>query len=152
MEELLSNIQYWGGFPRDASNIINNYWGEGMKNIFLSVAGYYCIAFFLFHLAFWKIFRWKADLQRLSPVNRAIIQVLNLRLLYLLLCIGAALLLFQTDFIETGLGRFILITMSIFWFMRAVEQIVFFSRTNIISWILVVVFLIGSFLFIMPIF
>ena len=122
-----------------------------MKNIVLTICGYYCIAFFIFHLSFWKLFRWKADLHRLMPINRAIIQVLNLRLSFVLLFVGIGLLFFQSDFIVSGLGHYFLIAMSIFWIMRAIEQIIFFDRANIISWVLVIIFLIGSGLFIIPI-
>ena len=117
----------------------------------LSIAGYYCIIFFAFHLSFWKLFRWKADLQRLTPINRAIIQVLNLRLAYVFLIIGVALLWYQEDFIGTGFGKYLLFAFSIFWIMRAIEQIVFFDRTRITSWVFVFVFLFGSGLFIIPI-
>ena len=121
-----------------------------MTSLTLSIAGAYCIIFVAFHLSFWKIFRWKADLQRLTPVNRAIMQVLNLRLTYVFLTIGIALFLFQTDFVGSGLGKFLLFAMSIFWLMRAIEQIVFFSRTSIVSWVFVIIFLGGSVVFLIP--
>lgn len=123
-----------------------------MKNLALSFSGWYCLAFAAFHLTFWKIFRWKADLRQLTPVNRAITQVLNLRLAYVLLFVGIALLLFQNDLLATGLGRFILVAMSLFWIMRAVEQIIFFDRSSTISWVLVLIFLLGGGLFVIPAF
>jgi hypothetical protein len=122
-----------------------------MKSVLLSIAGYYCIVFFAFHLSFWKLFRWKADLQRITPMNQAIMQVLNLRLAYVFLMIGIALLLYQADIIGTGFGKYLLIVMSIFWIMRAIEQIIFFDRSRITSWVFVFIFLIGGGLFIVPI-
>lgn len=121
-----------------------------MGNILLSIGGFYCIAFFIFHLSFWKLFRWKTDLQRITPINRAIIQVLNLRLTYVFLFVGIMLFLFQVELLETKLGKFFLIAMSIFWFMRAIEQIIFFSRKKMVSWMMFVLFTIGGALFLIP--
>ena len=121
-----------------------------MGNILLSIGGFYCIAFFIFHLSFWKLFRWKTDLQRITPINRAVIQVLNLRLTYVFLFVGIMLFLFQVELLETKLGKFFLIAMSIFWFMRAIEQIIFFSRKKMVSWMMFVLFTIGGALFLIP--
>jgi len=117
----------------------------------LSLAGYYCIAFAIFHLLFWKLFRWKADLQRLTDVNRAIMQVLNLCLTVVFLFIGIAVLLYQPDLLETKLGTFILFSMATFWILRALEQIIFFGVKSIVSSFLFAVFLIGGGLFLIPV-
>ena len=101
-----------------------------MKYTILSIAGYYCLAFVVFHLFFWKIFRWKADLKRLMPVNKAIMQVLNLHLTFVFLFIGFAIFLFTNELINTAFGNYILGAMAIFWFIRAIDQIIFFDRKN----------------------
>ncbi len=122
-----------------------------MKNMLLSIAGYYCVAFAIFHVLFWKIFRWKADLQRLTDVNRAIMQVLNLCLTFVFLFIGIAVILYQPDFLETKLGTFILASMATFWILRAAEQIIFFGLKSIVSSFLFGMFLIGGGLFLIPV-
>ena len=98
-------------------------------------------------MLFWRVFRWKADLQRLIPVNRAIIQVLNLRLIYVFLVMGLATVLFPVALLSTEFGMFILGAVSLFWFMRAIEQIIFFGLHSVASIALFWVFLIGSGLF-----
>jgi hypothetical protein len=118
-----------------------------MKNILLLTGGLYSLAFAVFHMLFWRVFRWKADLQRLIPVNRAIIQVLNLRLIYVFLVMGLATVLFPVALLSTELGMFILGAESLFWFMRAIEQIIFFGMHSVASIALFWVFLIGSGLF-----
>jgi hypothetical protein len=118
-----------------------------MKNILLLTGGLYSLAFAVFHMLFWRVFRWKADLQRLIPVNRAIIQVLNLRLIYVFLVVGLATVLFPVALLSTEFGMFILGVVSLFWFMRAIEQIIFFGLHSIASIALFWVFLIGSGLF-----
>ena len=118
-----------------------------MKNILLLTGGLYSLAFAVFHMLFWRVFRWKADLQRLIPVNRAIIQVLNLRLIYVFLVMGLATVLFPVALLSTEFGMFILGAVSLFWFMRAIEQIIFFGLHSVASIALFWVFLIGSGLF-----
>ena len=49
---------------------------------YVMVGGVLTAAFVVFHLCFWKLFRWKADLSRLTSLNRAIVQVLNLCLTF----------------------------------------------------------------------
>jgi hypothetical protein len=118
-----------------------------MKSILLLTGGIYSLAFAVFHMLFWRVFRWKADLQRLIPVNRAIMQVLNLRLIYVFLVMGLATVLFPVALLSTELGMFILGAVSLFWFMRAIEQIIFFGLHSVASIALFWVFLIGSGLF-----
>jgi hypothetical protein len=129
----------------------NNSLEDKLKSALLSIAGYYCIAFAIFHTLFWKLFRWKADLQRLSDINRAVMQVLNLCLTFVFLFMGIAVLLYQPDFLGTKLGTYLLVSMAIFWTLRAAEQIIFFDIKNIISSFLFVMFLIGSGLFLIPV-
>lgn len=114
-----------------------------MKSTLLLLGGIYSFAFAAFHMLFWKIFRWKADLQRLLPVNRAIIQVLNLRMIYVFLVTGLATVLFPVAIVYTDLGKFILGAVSLFWLMRAIEQIIFFGLHTAASIIIFGVFLTG---------
>lgn len=118
-----------------------------MKNTLLLAGGIYSFGFAVFHLMFWKLFRWKADLQRLTPVNRAIIQVLNLRLIYVFVIMGLAALLYPGTLLSTDLGMFVLGAISLFWLMRACEQIIFFGVRTAASMAMTGVFLIGAGLF-----
>ena len=123
-----------------------------MRSVLLSLAGYYCFAFAAFHMLFWKLFRWKADLQRLTPVNRSIMQVLNIRLTYVFVVVGIAMLLFGEGLLASDLGKFLLGAMSVFWLMRSIEQLVFFDAKALVSTALVLVFVIGAALFAIPLF
>jgi hypothetical protein len=123
-----------------------------MKEALIFSSGLFCIAFAFFHLLFWKIFHWKTELQNLNPVNRGIMQVLNLRLSYIFVVVGCIMFIFPESLHATALGKFILISMSIFWFMRAIEQAIFFGISSRVSVIFVVVFLIGSLLCAAPLF
>jgi hypothetical protein len=78
-------------------------------------------------------------------------QVLNLCLTFVFLFIGLAVLLYQPDFLGTKLGKFILVSMTIFWILRAAEQIIFFRVKSTVSLFLFVMFLIGGSLFLIPV-
>lgn len=47
----------------------------------LPLCAIHSLGFALFHVAFWKLFDWPRSLQSTTVANRAIIQILNLRLI-----------------------------------------------------------------------
>lgn len=121
-----------------------------MKTL-IFIGGLYCLIFAIFHLAFWKLFEWKTELPKLKPVNRGVIQVLNLRLTYVFLVVSFISFFFADDLINTKLGNFILGSISIFALMRAVEQLIFWKIEKIgIAFFFV--FLIGAGIFAVPLF
>jgi len=123
-----------------------------MGEILLAIGTTYSIGFVIFHIMFWKIFHWKTDLRSITRINRGIMQVMNLRLIYVFLFFAYVSSFQQKALLSTPLGKIILFFISIFWFMRAVEQIIFFDRKNSVSIVLTVVFAIGGFLYLIPIF
>lgn len=44
----------------------------------IMIGGIYAFGFLIFHLMFWKIFKWKEQLAKIWPANSAILQVENL--------------------------------------------------------------------------
>ncbi len=120
--------------------------------LILSIGGVYNLGFVVFHLLFWKIFRWKEDLASLTHVNRSIMQILNLRLIYVFLGMAYVLFRFQSELIGTKLGQTLLIAFSIFWLMRAVEQVIFFGLENKVSNGIAVLFFIGGVIHLLPVF
>ena len=121
-----------------------------MSKTFLLIGGLYNIGFVIFHMLFWKIFQWKEDLRSISYVNRAIMQVLNIRLTYVFVVFAYISIIHLEDLISTQLGNTILVAISLFWFMRAIEQIKFFGIKNKYSAVLFVIFLIGSIIYAIP--
>lgn len=93
--------------------------------LLVRLGGVHSLGFAAFHLAFWKLFDWKRDLARNSPANRAIMQILNLRLVYVFLGMGALGLAFGGELAATPLGRALLGFIALFWVGRGVEQCVF---------------------------
>ncbi len=120
-----------------------------MKTL-LCIGGFYHLAFFVFHLFFWKLFDWRRDLSSLTRANRGIMQILNLRLMWIFL-FAAYVSFFHADaLLTTALGKTILIALALFWLMRAVEQIVFFKSKSKISAAFFAVFLLGAAIYFSP--
>ncbi len=111
-----------------------------MKTLII-IGGFYCLAFAIFHLAFWKIFDWKTDLPKLNDTNRGVMQVLNLRLTYIFLAFAFISIFFNSDLLTTDVGKTILAMISLFWLMRAIEQPIFWQFSDRISIAFFVIFL-----------
>jgi hypothetical protein len=121
-----------------------------LAELLLVLAGAFDLAFAAFHLGFWKIFRWREELPKLSFANRGILQILNLCLIYIFMMMGAACLLLGTDLTATRLGRFTLAGFSLFWALRALYQPIFFGLKHPLSIGLSVAFLLGTAIHLLP--
>src|SRR3990170_5730304 len=107
------------------------------------IGGLYNVAFTIFHLLFWKIFKWKKDLASLSIINRGVMQILNLCLTFVFLIFGYISIFHTKELISTSLGVSLLLLISVFWALRAIEQVVFFGLKNKVSLIFFIIFLTG---------
>ena len=115
------------------------------------IGGLYNLAFALFHLMFWRLFRWKEDLASLTRINRAIMQVINLCLTFVFLAFAYISLFHTTELLSTSLGNTLLVLIFIFWILRAIEQIVFFGLRKKMSVTLLVVFVFGALIYLLPV-
>lgn len=106
--------------------------------------GAYQFGFALFHLAFWKLFRWREQLARLGPANRGIVPVLNLALTAFFCIVGAAFVGYPLEIASTALGRFLLLATAAFWLARALVQPLYFGLRHPLSLGLFAVFLLGA--------
>lgn len=112
--------------------------------------GIYLIGFAVFHIYFSKIFKWPEKLHQLDFVNTAIMKLLNLSLIYVFLMFAFISFFFTDELINTKLGRALLIFISLFWLIRAIEQIIFFGLKNKLSFGLFIALLVGCFLYALP--
>ena len=122
------------------------------KEIWIYLCGIYSLGFAVFHVFFWKLFRWKDDLQKLSRPNRGIVQILNLRIIYYFIFVGTICFVFPEELGETQLGKFFLAGNALFWAGRTVEQFVFLRINHRIVHVLSLLFILGIFLFATPAF
>ncbi len=122
-----------------------------MKTLII-IGGFLWLAVFLFHVLFWNIFDWKRDLNNLTDVNKAVMQVLNLSLMVVFL-IFAYISIFHTDeLLTTGLGKSILVGIVLFGVFRAIEQVIFFDLKQVRSKVVLFVALLGTMLYLIPLF
>ena len=115
--------------------------------VLLWLCAVHSLGFALFHVAFWKLFDWPRSLRSTTLANRAIIQILNTRLIWVLLCVTAALALLPGEIIGTRLGRALLAAMALFWVGRTIEQFIFLRINDRRVHVLTALFLLGAVLF-----
>ena len=116
----------------------------------LLLCALHSFAFTAFHLAFWRLFGWKRELAKVGLATRAIVQILNLRLIYLFAGVGVLCFAFTQELHSTALGRTFLVFMSLFWVGRTIEQFVFLRINKPVVHVLTVLFVIGAILFALP--
>jgi hypothetical protein len=121
-----------------------------MNEYLIKIGGCYHIAFAIFHLLFWKLFKWKKDLKNISWINRSVMQILNLRIIYLFLVFSFISLFYTKELLNTELGRIINLSISYFWILRTVEQFIFFSVKDSRSLLMVIIFISGAILYLVP--
>ena len=116
----------------------------------IMIGGVYNLGFAIFHLMFWRLFRWKRDLSSLTFINRSVMQILNLCLTFVFLLMAYISFFNTSELIQTNLGKTLLVGFSLFWFLRMIEQIIFFGIRNLISIALTLVFLFGCVIYLIP--
>jgi hypothetical protein len=116
----------------------------------LLTGGIFCLGFVIFHLTFWKIFKWREDLASLTFINRAVMQVLNLSLTFAFFIFGYISLFHAKELLTTSLGTSLLLLISSFWIFRAILQIVFFGLKNKLSIIFFIIFVVGFTTYLIP--
>ena len=119
-------------------------------NTWIWLCGLHSLAFAVFHMAFWKLFRWRESLKTATVADRAILQILNLRLIYVLLGVAALCFVFTDELHGSALGRALLAGMSLFWIGRTIEQFVFLRIDRPLVHTLTALFVLGAVLFAMP--
>jgi hypothetical protein len=79
--------------------------------------------------------------------NRAIMQILNLRLIYLFLFTAFLCFAFTKDLYTTPLGKAVMIGMAVFWMGRTAEQFVFLRFNHWLIHLLTLPFVCGTIIF-----
>lgn len=120
------------------------------KDLIIHLCGIHAFGFAVFHIFFWKLFKWKTDLVTISKPNRAILQIANIQIIFLLLFVGIVCFYFTEDLYQTHLGRAFLIGISIFWLVRAIQQFIFLRINHWMVHALTALFVIGIALAILP--
>lgn len=115
--------------------------------ILLFLCGLHSLAVGVFHLFFWKILRWKTELAKLGVINRGVMQIMNVQLIFMLIAFGSACFYFGDTLNDTPVGRFLLGAIAAFWVVRVVQQFIFLKQNHWAMHVLTVVFAMGAVLF-----
>ena len=116
----------------------------------IKAGGLYNIVLVLFHLLFWRLFDWDNDLRKLTVLNRAIMPVLNISLVFVFVMFAWLSLVHTYELYYTTIGRSILLSISVFFFLRGLLQVLYFRLLHWISCIFLAFFLAGGVLYGIP--
>ena len=122
-----------------------------MKETLIFAGGIYTVSLIVFHVLFWRIFKWPETLITLNYVNKATIQVLNVSITFIFFIFAYISFAHTHELLNTQLGRALLVLISGLWFFRAVQQVVFYKLKHRASVGLTFYFLIGAFLYGVPV-
>ena len=109
--------------------------------------GLFNISFAIFHLFFWKIFNWGTGLKNLSKANSAIIQILNIQLIFSFVASAIVCFFMPKELLNTNLGKGFLIFWFMFWALRLVQQFIFLKINHRLVHFLSFAFFMGMLLF-----
>jgi hypothetical protein len=111
--------------------------------LMIKVAALFNFAFAVFHLFFWQLLNWKEQLKRVSPVNSAVFQTLNLCLTFMFLLVACMYFFYTEEVLTTEVGRGLLLGMALFWFIRGLLQIYLFDLKKRVHQVLLIIFFMG---------
>jgi hypothetical protein len=124
---------------------------NSLAETMIFIGGVFNLGFAIFHLMFWRLFRWKDELALLTIINRSVMQILNLCLILVFIVMAYISFFNTTELISTNLGRALLVAFSLFWFLRMIEQVIFFGIKKTVSGAFALVFLFLSVIYIVPV-
>jgi hypothetical protein len=119
-------------------------------DLLIKAGGYYTIGLIVFHLLFWRIFHWEQELKQVSFLNRAIMQVLNISLIFAFILFSYISLAHTSELLTSSLGQSLLVLMALFWLARTIQQIVYFKLQHWASWAFLLLFFSGALLYGIP--
>lgn len=123
-----------------------------MNEHLIIAGGFYNILLIIFHLLFWRLFKWPETINSLNYVNKATIQVLNISITFIFFIFSYISFAHTQELINTPLGHSLLILISALWFFRAAQQIYFYKLKHIASIGLTFFFILGGMFYGVPAF
>ena len=118
--------------------------------VLVKLGGLYNIALVIFHLCFWHLFSWREQLASISSINKGVMQVLNISITIIFAIFAIICIAHSSELLTTSLGNTILYSLSALYFLRAIQQVVFFKISNVVSSGLLVYFILGGIIFGVP--
>ena len=122
-----------------------------MNEALIIAGGVYTVGLIIFHVLFWRIFKWPETLDSLSYVNKATIQVLNISITFTFFIFAYVSFAHTQELLNTQLGNSLLVLISCLWLFRAAQQVVFYKLKHKASIGLTIYFLVGALLYGVPV-
>ena len=122
----------------------------------IRIGGVYHLGCAILHFFFPKLLRWEEDLASVSPLNRAVIWILSKLLMYAYAALGLGSIWFASELAKGRAGRFVLVSVSGFWLLRAAFQIKFFDDfteylgSRLYNLLMLLLWLLGAVLYAAP--
>jgi hypothetical protein len=128
----------------------------------LSLISIYCggvlsLLMGIFHTQFFKLFKWKKELEKISETNKNIIYTIHIALLLLFFGIAVISLLYAKELsLCIGISFCINLMYAVFWLWRTIWQISYFkpdknSKLLPLHYILIVYFSLLFFTYVLPV-
>jgi hypothetical protein len=96
-------------------------------HIHLNIVGILLIALAFIHVFFPKYFKWNAELNSLSLINKQMMTVHTFFIALTVFLMGLLCVTSATEIIDTNLGRNIALGLGIFWSIRLFTQFFIYS-------------------------
>ncbi len=121
-----------------------------MNEVLVVLGGVYTVLLIIFHVLFWRIFKWPETLMSLSVVNRSTMQVLNISITFIFFIFAYVSFAHTDELLNTRLGHSLLSLIACLWLFRAVQQVIFYKLKDRASLALTFCFLLGAVLYGIP--
>lgn len=135
--------------------------------VLIYIGGAYLLLWALSHLMFPKLLNWRTTLSPLDDFNRYLMLIFSKLLLFFYLGTAIICFIYAGELTDTDIGLAILIFLSLYWLVRAILQVQHFgfkkadtmnvkmSAGNVsnrtISYILLIMFLVGFAIYLAPV-
>ncbi len=116
----------------------------------LYTAGVLNLGLLVFHAFFWRLFRWRGELAKLSSLNRNVMQIMNLCLMALFAVLAYLSFAHARALLTSSLGNALLVGIALFWFLRAAEHVWFFGLKSPVAIVFTTLFALLSALYAAP--
>lgn len=118
----------------------------------LIAGGIYNIILAVFHIMFWHMgkFSWKEELPKMSSINMAVIQLLNIGIIVYFLLMAYISFFHTRELLNSGLGKTVLLGAALFWLIRLGGEFAF-KKGMPANPVLVGIFIIGVLLYLIPV-
>lgn len=97
-----------------------------MEKKLLIIGGIVNILLGIFHLLFWELFNWSVVLECIPAITRGAVIEINITLSMAVFIFGYISIFHHREMLETKIGRTMLLSISLLYFVRAATGAIFF--------------------------